>query len=311
MASWQSRLLNKVVARNMRGSRRAQRARAGRPLPEKISPQTLAKIRQNIEPTGRLSRVLQPAVRAGTLGGVPGELHEPKHAQDRWVLYFHGGGYSWGSSASHRRLTARLARESRAKLWSMDYRLSPEHPFPAGLDDAWAAWKALIESVPSERCVLAGDSAGGGLVAALLHRLVQEGGTLPAAAYLISPWVDLTLSGDSLRTQAERDPMVQASFLPLVVEQYRGEVQVDDPYISPVFADHRGWPPLLVHVGDREVLLDDSLALQTRAANAGVEVQLQVWPGMMHVFPFFASVLPEGRRALRLAGRYIQDQTPR
>ena len=311
MPSWQSHVLHRVLDRRLRGSPETQRRRSARPVPEHLTPEMAQRLRSNLEELTRVGKRLQPAVDQGTLGSVPAEHYRPRGAQDRHLLYLHGGGYTMGSPATHRNLSCRLAKAARAHCWSVDYRLSPEHPHPAGLDDAFSAWMALIGRHDPSRCVLAGDSAGGGLACALLDRLVRRDLPLPSAVYLMSPWTDLSLSGASIQHNRTNDPMVPPRYLPLLVDAYRGPLEPTHPSVSPLFAPMEGWPPILVHAGDREVLPDDSVRLAERARRAGVHVELEVWPGQTHVFPAFAPLLPEGRRALREGGAFLRRQTAR
>ena len=245
-----------------------------------------------------------PEVRisAGTMGGVAGEHHRPKGAKDTaTILYFHGGAYIAGSSASHRHLVAMLAQMAGMNAYLPDYRLAPENPFPAALDDAMAAYRGLLDqgSAP-EKIALAGDSAGGGLVLATMLRLKQEGLPLPGAAACLSPWTDLAATGDSTVTNAEKDflimggrPALQQFGMP-----YLGGADAKNPLASPLYGDPTGFPPLLIQVGEPEVLYDDSRRFADQARAAGVKVTFEPWPDMPHVWQTFAPILPEGKQAL-------------
>jgi len=249
------------------------------------------------------------AIRPVVAGGVPAERVIPRDApRDRCLLYLHGGAWCMGSPRTHRGLVADLARGARVRALSVDYRLAPEHPYPAGLDDCVAAYGWLLERrVDPSRIVVAGDSAGGNLALALLLRLRDAGIPLPAGAVLLSAATDLALTGDSHMTRKAVDPYFANVGPNALIEEYVGVHDVREPYISPLYADLRGLPPLLIHVGDHEVLLDDSVRLGERAVAAGVDARTVVWPGMMHVFQMFAPFLPEARRANREIAEFVRD----
>jgi acetyl esterase/lipase len=206
----------------------------------------------------------------------PSELHT-----DRPVLYVHGGGYSLGSPESHRPLAARLARRLGATLILPRYRLAPEHPCPAALDDVLAVWRALE---PSQRWILAGDSAGGGLALAATMCLRDAGGPLPTGLVLLSPWSDLTMSGASIDALAQHEVMLRRPGLELMAGRYAGELDRQDPRVSPAFGRFEGLPPTLIQVGGHEVLLDDARDVARKAERAGVAVELQIYPEQVHVF---------------------------
>jgi monoterpene epsilon-lactone hydrolase len=228
-------------------------------------------------------------------------------AREQCILYLHGGGYFAMSPQTHRSLTSRLAAASRAPLFALDYRLAPEHPFPAALEDALAAWHALIAAgTPPSRIIVAGDSAGGGLALALLVALRDAGDELPAAAVLFSPWTDLAATGRSIVENDQADPLFFGSWVASAARHYLGNAPATNPLVSPVYADLTGLPPLLIQVGDSEVLLDDSRRVAENAKRSGVETILQIWPGVPHGWQIFAPILPEGRAALRDAGAYVK-----
>jgi acetyl esterase/lipase len=244
------------------------------------------------------------------LGGVPGErVAAPGADEDRAVLYLHGGAYTRGSCATHRNLAAMIAAACGAPVYVADYRLAPEHPFPAAIDDARAALAWLSTHVAPLRTVVAGDSAGGGLALALLVAQRDADAPLPAAAVLVSPWADLTGESASFRDRAALDPVCTPDGLLAGAAMYTAGADVRDPLVSPAFADLAGLPPLYVLVGDAEILLDDSTTVASRAADAGVDVRLEVWPEMVHVFPAFAQLLPEGRDAIERIGAFIRAST--
>jgi monoterpene epsilon-lactone hydrolase len=242
-----------------------------------------------------------------SLGGVPAErIDAPGLAADApTILHLHGGGYIAGSLAFGRALCARVGRAATASVVSLDYRLAPEHPFPAALDDATGAYRALIGAgVPSERIVLFGDSAGGGLAYATLLALRAAGDPLPAGAVLVSPWVDLELTGASIGTKAAEDPVLTPALLALGAAAYAPDGAADS-LASPLRADPSGLPPLLVLVGTAEILLDDSLRLAERATAAGLDVTLEVGEDLVHVWPQFAQA-PEADAAVARMGAWIR-----
>jgi monoterpene epsilon-lactone hydrolase len=247
-----------------------------------------------------------------SLGGVTTEWARVRATDsDRVVLYFHGGAYCLGSIATHRALVGNLARTTAARIATIEYRLAPEAPFPAAVDDAVTAYRALLATgVPPSRIALAGDSAGGGLTIAALLALRDAETPLPACAVCISPWFDLSCSGDSMRTRAGQDPIIIPARLRALGQAYLAGASPRDPLASPVFGDLRGLPPLLIHVGSAETLLDDSTRLAENARAAGVEVSLAVWEDMIHVWHAFAPLLPEADRALAAIGDFIRARVP-
>lgn len=242
------------------------------------------------------------------LAGLPAEwLRGPGADDGRLVLHYHGGGYCMGTCASHRLLTALAAQAAGARGLIPEYRLAPEHPFPAALDDGVAIYRALLAAGHRpDQIILLGDSAGGGLALAVLHALRDAGDPLPAAAVLLSPLTDLTFSGESVEDRAAVDPWLTPALLDPVTGHYVGEHDRSDPRLSPLFADHRGLPPLLIHVGDHEILLSDATRLADRARAAGVDVTLEIWPELWHVFHLFAPALPEANTALTKIGAFAR-----
>ncbi len=239
-------------------------------------------------------------------GGIPAEwVAAPGVADDRAVLYLHGGGYVMGSPTTHRKLAGEVSRASGARVLLIDYRLAPEHQLPAAVDDAVQAYGWLLaEGIAPGSIAVAGDSAGGGLTVATLLALRDGGLAPPAAAVCISAWVDFTGESASIVSRADRDPIVNAGDLKRFSAWYLGDADVRAS--SPVHADLSDLPPLLVHVGDDEVLLDDSVLLAERAGAAGVDVTLEVWPEMFHVWHAFAGRVPEATAAVEQAGAFIQ-----
>ncbi len=241
-------------------------------------------------------------------GGVAAEwLTAPGARSDRAVLYLHGGGYVIGSIKSHRYLMQNISRHSGARTLGIDYRLAPEHPFPAALEDACAAYQWLLDTgFAADRIAIAGDSAGGGLTLATLIRLRDAGIPLPAAGVLISPWADLTGQADAVRSRAATDPMVKPDGLFSLARHYVQETEATNPLVSPVFADLTGLPPLLIHVGGREILYDDAITIAANASRAKVPVALVDEPELFHVWHAFAPMLDEGQRAVEQIGGWLQ-----
>ncbi len=250
----------------------------------------LALTRSSIPRGLRLERSNQPR----------GEWILPEHPQQqarrgRALLYLHGGGYICGAPRSHRAITTRLAKKLNVPVFALDYRLAPEHPFPAALDDAEAAWRWLLQQrgLRADRIWLAGDSAGGGLALALMLRLKQQGLPLPAAAALFSPWADLSLSGASYRENIRHCAWFMPAQVRLAARLYAGQAMPDDAFISPLHGDLAGLPPLILHVSDSELLRDDTLNLARKAQDTGVMVQCKQWHALPHAWPNFAGLMPE------------------
>jgi len=243
-------------------------------------------------------------------GGVPAEwTTAPGARTDRALVYLHGGGYCLGSVATHRGLTARLSRTAGLRVLSVDYRLAPEHPHPAAVEDAVAAVRyAYASGLEPARVAVGGDSAGGGLSVAALLALRDLRLPLPAAGVCISPWTDLSASGESVRTRAELDPLLDAEDLSRLADAYLGGRDARTPLASPLFADLRGLPPLLVHVGTAEILLDDATRLAESARDVGVDVELEVWDDMIHVWHAFADALPEGVQAIEGIAGFLEKR---
>jgi phosphinothricin tripeptide acetyl hydrolase len=250
------------------------------------------------------------AVEPVTAPVVPAEWLRPASAAaGRVVLYLHGGGYVIGSARSHRHLAAAITGAAGARALLIDYRRAPEDPFPAAIDDAVAAYRWLLEQgTPPDRVVIAGDSAGGGLTVATLLALRDARVPLPAGGVCISPWVDLTCSGGSYRTKAAVDPIVRRAGVQEMARAYLGDTDPRTPLASPLFADLRGLPPLLIQVGTEEVLLDDAVELASRAKAAGVEATLEVWDRMIHVWHWFLPMLDEAPAAVEAIGRFARTR---
>lgn len=239
--------------------------------------------------------------------GVPAEWVTPEDCvPGRAVVYLHGGGYATGTLDSARSVSTHLARAARSRLLAVDYRLAPEHPFPAAVEDALAAYRfALASGHEPEATALCGDSSGGGLALATLVALREHGDPMPAAAVCMSPWTDLTLSGASLQANRDSDPMVSAKTLGLMADAYLGEGDRRSPTASPLFAELTGLPPLLLQVGSGELLVDDTNRFAARARAAGVDVTVELWDDVFHVWQAYADLLPEARDAIAQIGTYL------
>ncbi len=239
-------------------------------------------------------------------GDVAGEQLTPANGGSNGVLlYLHGGGHVFGSALSHRHLVSRLADAADMVAYVPDHRLAPEHPFPAGLDDAAAVLAALRARYPDRPIVLAGESAGGNLAAALVVRLLAEGASVPDRLYLLSPWLDMTQSGASISASTIDDLMISGQSLEDCAIVYATDRPRTDPRISPLFADVTGFPPVLLHASSDEVLLSDTLRFAERLAMAHVEVTLHVQPEMVHAWPLFHHALARGRETIVEAGRWL------
>lgn len=244
---------------------------------------------------------------ADTLRGVPVEWSvSTRQAAPRVLLYFHGGAYLVGTPSVYRGMAARLAQWSQSRVAAVDYRLAPEHPFPAATNDALDAYRGLLErGVEARDIVLAGDSAGGGLTLACALQIRDAGLPLPAGLVLLSPWTDLTLSGASITQNARREILLDPAMLGEAAAAYLGEQDLRQPLASPLFADLRGLPPMLIQVADGEILYDDAKRLSERVEASGGRVEFSVGPGMWHVWQIFAGKMPEADTALHEVARFI------
>ena len=244
-------------------------------------------------------------------GGVSAEWSVADGADpDKVILYVHGGGYVMGSAGSHRDMTGRLSQASGGRVLSLNYRLAPEHPFPAPVDDAVAAYRWLLgQGMQASNIAIAGDSAGGGLALAALIAIRDAGEPVPAAGIGISPWVDMEGTGESMTTRAAVDPVVQKEGLLGMAQLYLGGADPKSPLAAPLHANLAGLPPLLIQVGDAETLLDDATRITERARTADVDVTLKIWDEMPHVWHLFAPILPEGQQAIEEIGAFFKEQT--
>jgi len=240
--------------------------------------------------------------------GVPGEWSQVAGSDpSRVLLFFHGGGYCSGSILSHRRMVTEAGRAARMRTLAIGYRLAPEQPYPAAHEDAMAAWRFLRRlGIAAENMAVGGDSAGGNLTITLVNRLRAAGEASPACAWLISPWTDLTMSGDTLGTKDAVDPLIHKAYLEELADAYAASADRKDPLISPLFADLHGFPPTLIQVGSAETLLADATRFATAAGAADVEVTLEIWPHMIHAWPLWNAKLEDGCCALASAGEFIR-----
>jgi epsilon-lactone hydrolase len=247
-----------------------------------------------------------------TIDGIPCErVTWGSVDENKILLHIHGGGFSAGSPRTHRNLAARLSRASGLPLLLPEYRLAPENPFPAGVEDVIRVYRWLLKNgTAPDQIVFIGDSAGGGLVMSTLLTLRESGDPLPAAAVLISPMLDMSLTGESLSSRAALDPLNTPGDLQNAIHYYIGADDPKNPIASPIYADLGGLPPLLIHVGDHEILLSDSVRIAERAQSAGVEIQLDIWPEMWHVFHAWAD-MPEANQAVDQIGAWIRARLPK
>ena len=298
MPSWQARCLTVAIRVSMRrrnwGDERALARRARRVFGAPRPLQWLRTRGVRIDPVRD--------------GGVRGEWILPERSDQGVILYLHGGGYVASSAASHRPITAGLARLARRRVFSLDYRLAPEHRFPAALDDAVAAYRWLLaQGVPARSLALAGDSAGGGLVLGALLRLRDDDSPLPACAVCFSPWTDLAAPGESLHVNDGRCATFRPENMDAFARAYLGSASSRDPYASPVFADLGRLPPILLQVASNELLLDDARRVHDKIRGAGGASTLEVFDDLFHVWQMLDGFMPEARVALRQAAAFVTD----
>lgn len=235
----------------------------------------------------------------------------PESRDDRVIVHFHGGGYAVGSAQSSAHFAARVARAAGARVLVVDYRLAPENVFPAAIDDAVKAYRWVLEhGAGAARTVVMGESSGGGLAVATLLRAKDEGVAMPAMIVVMSPWTDLELTGETMVTKAEEDPLVQPALLKMFADAYLTGQDKKQPYASPLYGDFSGFPPMYIQVGTAEILLDDSRRLAERAKTAGVDVTLDVWEEMIHTWQLFAAFAPEGQEAIDKFGAAVAARLP-
>ncbi|WP_421856801.1 alpha/beta hydrolase [Oceanicaulis sp.] len=269
---------------------------AGKTVMSPDNPRQIARKRMDAG-ADRLPTPDDVKIESTTLAGVNALSFTPDDHRPGLLLFLHGGGYCLGSPKSHRPLVTRLAKALKIKAVSVDYRLAPEHVFPCAVEDGCSAlnWAMSHSDGP---VLIAGDSAGGGLALASILRQREHGRPLPQGVYLISPWTDLTASGESTRTRAKSDPMLKPDWLATGAALYLDTTPADTPEASPLFADLKGFPPVFIQTGDAEILRDDSIRFAEKLEQAGVPVQCEIWDALWHDFPLFAPLLPEADMAL-------------
>lgn len=280
-------------------------------LLEKPRPVGWQERRQRLDEVGAVWPVADDVeLTAADIDGVRGEWSiVPGGDPSRVLLYFHGGGYCAGSALSHRRMVTEAGRAGGVRTLALEYRLAPEHPFPAALQDALTAWDFLRrQGIAAEHIVVGGDSAGSGLALALMQTLRDASKPLPGCLWLISPWVDMTLTAATLETKDAVDALIHKPYLAELIEAYVPKgLDCRDPLVSPLFADFKGAPPMLIQVGSAETLLDDAVGLARAAGAADVAVTLEVWPHMIHAWQLWNARLEPGRRALASAGGFMRQ----
>ena len=284
-----------------------------RQLFKRVSPDSnVAAVRRLFEKVQARKKIAKDVeVRTATIEGVACEWLIPDGCEDAPILYYlHGGAYLMGSPATHRQMVSFIARESGVRALLPDYALAPENPFPAGLQDCLAVYRGLLAAGANAKHILiGGDSAGGGMTMATLLSLRNAGDDMPIAAILLSPWLDLTTTGQSAKTRADKDPWFRPDDMEQVARKYSPDGDLADPLISPVYAGVSGMPDTLIQVGDHEILLSDSTRLSDKLSSAGGKVTLQVWPEMWHVFQFFVRLMPESKRAIADIAKFIRETT--
>jgi monoterpene epsilon-lactone hydrolase len=272
---------------------------------------SLAEVRRNIDRLSTVSK-LPSGVNYKTeyCSEIYCEWAIPKNISNQGVvLYFHGGAFVSGSIKTHRALVGRIARASKTKCLSVEYRLAPENPYPSGLNDAIAVYKWLLKNnYNHQQIIIAGDSAGGGLAMATLIKIRDEQMPLPGAAVFLSPWLDLRSTGNSRLSLAHKDPMLKPGMSKIYTDYYAPDMDLTNPYISPYYANPVGLPPIYIKVSDSELPLDDSTRFEKNAKTVGVEVELEIWKDMLHVWHIFSPVLPEATRAIKRIGKYIEGK---
>ncbi len=229
----------------------------------------------------------------------------------RTILYLHGGGYVLESPITHRSLVCRFVRASNARALVIDYRRAPEHPYPAAVEDALTAYRWLLDSgIEPSRIVVMGDSAGGGLTLVLLQILRDRKIPLPACAVCLSPWTDLTGSGESMKKNLRKDPVLYAPIISGFARMYVPDGDLAQPSVSPLFGDFSNLPPILIHVGTDEIFLDDSRRVAEKISKTNTPVELKIWPRMIHVFQFLAPIHPRARESIQEIGNFLEKQIP-
>lgn len=239
--------------------------------------------------------------------GLEAAWFEPKDVEsDRVLLYFHGGGYSVCSWETHRSLISNLCKASGLRTLAVNYRLAPEHPFPAAVEDAVIAYKFLLKSEQASNIVVGGDSAGGGLTMALLLSLKHQEIPMPAKVIALSPWLDLSVPSEERNENVHKDPLLDAYSVKVWAERYLQTTNPQNCLASPIYGDLNGLPPMLIHVGEREMLLDDTVRFIEKARDAGVDARLKIWPSMVHVFQFLSAIIPEAKHSINELGDFLK-----
>jgi len=279
---------------------------------KRISPDSdVVMVRNSFEKMQSKNRMARNVtMRQTTIADVACEWLIPDGCEEAPVLYYlHGGAYLMGSPATHRKMVSHIARAARMRALLPDYSLAPEKPFPAGLNDCLEVYRGLMSSgVDADDVVIGGDSAGGGMCMATLLSLRESGDDLPTAAILLSPWLDLTAQGESAVTRADKDPWFRVDEMRDIARRYCPDGDLTQPLVSPVYADASLLPPMLIQVGDHEILLSDSIRLADSISAAGGQVVIQVWEEMWHVFQFFVGKMPESASAIRDIAAYVRNQ---
>jgi epsilon-lactone hydrolase len=303
MPSWQNRVLSMFIRSRVKR----------RPINDEAK--AVARVRARLEnPPKFLIPIIPPniSIREVNENGIRGEWleHKENSSSDILIYYLHGGGYVACSPKTHRTFTIALTLATKAKIFALDYRLAPEHRFPAALEDSLNAYRKLLsDGADPNKIIIGGDSAGGGLTLATLIALRDAGDPLPAAAICLSPWTDLAATGQSIITNTKRDVMFYGEAIGRGAKVYLGDAHPENPLASPLYADFTGLPPMLIYVSNSEVLLDDSVRLAERAKQNGVMIDLQVWNGLPHVWPIFVRFLPEARQAIGQMASFIKERT--
>lgn len=294
--SWRARMIRRLTSRYVKGIDPSQA--------------DVIVVRGRVDRISRwLKRAFGVSVEPTTVNGLYAEWLRPKNPADgKVLLYLHGGAYVLGSCRTHRQMVSHIARAAGINALVPEYRLAPEHPFPAAIEDAVGVYQSLLnDGFRASDIFIGGDSAGGGLTVATLLSLRHKGLPMPAAAVLLSPFLDVTASGESATTRAAQDPWFDAKDMYVVIDNYCGKgANLQDPLISPVFANVAGLPPTFIQVGDDEILLSDSTRFADKMKAAGLDVEVEIWPGMWHVFQLFVGKMPESRRAINGIGVYLK-----
>lgn len=271
------------------------------------------KMRTDFEAVGSSSKSARGVqIRHAKISGVDCEWLVPEGCDAAPLIYYlHGGAFAMGSPRTHRRMLSYIARKAGMRALLPDYRLAPEHPFPAALEDATDVYRSLIkDGNDADKIAIGGDSAGGNLAVATMLAVRDSGDALPVACFLMSPWLDLACQGDSFVTNVTRDPWFRVEDAPGIIAHYCSEFDTKNPLVSPVYGDATNLPPTLIQVGDIELLLSDSIRLADKLSAAGGDITLQVWPDMWHVFQYFIGRMPESKKAITDIAHFLRSEMP-